>query len=461
MQNCPKCGETVNTVNKVCPYCGQSLRSRPSNNKKRATRQNNKTLNNKVRKIIPWGIALFIIILLIIIFFLLKNFNSPEAQADLLINAIDNNDTQKVSSVLSTQNNNVDEDEATAYIKYIKEEVGMKNFAESIHDKISKLNEGDSQVSNYVTARNSEKVLKITKNGTRFFLFNNMNFTAPTKEAIVKPKFDATYKFRSNDKQRTVTADKNQATSLGKFIPGDYSIEAKRETENGQFSGELKFNFNDSNNETVDVNQSFNEAYLRFNLNGADNLDKDTIKVKINDKSFDYDNSKAYGPYPKTKQITVKAVGEAKKKEFSSDETTIQTDNLKDNTTVSINFDEEEIDKYVKKKEKEENSFRNKITNFFSDYTPALNTAYTQNNFDMVSEFVKKGSSNYKATKNGISSNQYRFFQIPQISEIVRLDDKFYVTGYALKRDGQYGEVNYVLEGTSKGDDLQVINYSE
>ncbi|MES3702217.1 DUF1943 domain-containing protein [Staphylococcus arlettae] len=314
MQNCPKCGETVNTVNKVCPYCGQSLRSRPSNNKKRATRQNNKTLNNKVRKIIPWGIALFIIILLIIIFFLLKNFNSPEAQADLLVNAIDNNDTQKVSSVLSTQNNNVDEDEATAYIKYIKEEVGMKNFAESIHDKISKLNEGDSQVSNYVTARNSEKVLKITKNGTRFFLFNNMNFTAPTKEAIVKPKFDATYKFRSNDKQRTVTADKNQATSLGKFIPGDYSIEAKRETENGQFSGELKFNFNDSNNETVDVNQSFNEAYLRFNLNGADNLDKDTIKVKINDKSFDYDNSKAYGPYPKTKQITVKAVGEAKKK---------------------------------------------------------------------------------------------------------------------------------------------------
>ncbi|MDT3895073.1 hypothetical protein RPN58_10185, partial [Staphylococcus arlettae] len=128
---------------------------------------------------------------------------------------------------------------------------------------------------------------------------------------------------------------------------------------------------------------------------------------------------------------------------------------------VSINFDEEEIDKYVKKKEKEENSFRNKITNFFSDYTPALNTAYTQNNFDMVSEFVKKGSSNYKATKNRISSNQYRFFQIPQISEIVRLDDKFYVTGYALKRDGQYGEVNYVLEGTSKGDDLQVINYSE
>ncbi|MDT4050917.1 hypothetical protein RPO70_06880, partial [Staphylococcus arlettae] len=63
--------------------------------------------------------------------------------------------------------------------------------------------------------------------------------------------------------------------------------------------------------------------------------------------------------------------------------------------------------------------------------------------------------------KNRISSNQYRFFQIPQISEIVRLDDKFYVTGYALKRDGQYGEVNYVLEGTSKGDDLQVINYSE
>jgi hypothetical protein len=35
-----------------------------------------------------------------------------------------------------------------------------------------------------------------------------MSFTAPTKEAIVKPKYDATYKFKSDDKQKTVTAEK-------------------------------------------------------------------------------------------------------------------------------------------------------------------------------------------------------------------------------------------------------------
>lgn len=29
-----------------------------------------------------------------------------------------------------------------------------------------------------------------------------MSFTAPTKEAIVKPKYDATYKFKSDDKQK-------------------------------------------------------------------------------------------------------------------------------------------------------------------------------------------------------------------------------------------------------------------
>ena len=52
----------------------------------------------------------------------MKNFNSPEAQSEILINAIDNNDTQKLSTILSTQNNSVDENEAEAYIGYIKEE---------------------------------------------------------------------------------------------------------------------------------------------------------------------------------------------------------------------------------------------------------------------------------------------------------------------------------------------------
>ena len=64
-----------------------------------------------------------------------------------------------------------------------------------------------------------------------------------------------------------------------------------------------------------------------------------------------------------------------------------------------MNFDEDEIDKYVKKKEKEENSFRNKVVNFFGKYTTALNSASSQNDFSVISDYLKKNSANYKETK--------------------------------------------------------------
>lgn len=289
-----------------------------------------------------------------IIFILLKNFNSPEAQSEILINAVDNNDTQKLSTLLSTQNNSVDENEAKAYIKYIKKEVGMKQYTKDIKQKIASLNNNETSEEDFVTAKNGEKVLRISKNGRRYLIFDNMSFTAPTKEAIVKPKYDATYKFKANDKQRTVHAQKNKTTVLGEFIPGDYVIESKKEMANGQFSGELKFNFNNSNHETVDVSEDFNEAYIVLDLKGASEIDKDTVKVKVNDKTYDYNNNKEIGPYPKTQELTVSAEGEAKKKTFKSAETTVKTDNLKDKTYVTLNFDGDEIQDYVDKKEKEE-----------------------------------------------------------------------------------------------------------
>lgn len=461
MRRCPKCGGNMRDKQSKCGHCGYEVTDNHSEQLTRSLKDNKKSANIKARKIIPWGIAFFIIILLIIIFFLLKNFNSPEAQSELLINAVDNNDTQKLSTILSTQNNSVDETEATAYIKYIKNEVGMDNFVKDVNQKIKKLNESETKEADFVTAKNGENVLRVSKNGRRYLIFDNMSFTAPTKEAIVKPKYDATYKFKSDDKQKTVTAEKNKATAIGKFIPGDYLLETKKETANGQFDGQLKFNFNNSNNETIDVSEDFNEAYIQVELSGASEIDKDTVKVKINDKTYDYAKAKEIGPYPKTNDITVSAEGEAKKKTFKSAETTVKTDNLKDKTKVTLNFDDDEIQSYVNKKEKEENSFRNKVTNFFGNFTTAMNSAHSQSDFSLVSSYLKKNTDNYKSTKSDVNSNRLFFIQQPQITEIIKQGNTFYVTGQALKENGQYGEVDYQLQGDGDADNLKVVKYSE
>ncbi len=71
--------------------------------------------------------------------------------------------------------------------------------------------------------------------------------------------------------------------------------------ENGQFDGHLRFDFNNSNNETVDVHEDFDEAYIQVELSGASEIDKDSVKVKINDKTYDYAKGKEIGPYLKQK----------------------------------------------------------------------------------------------------------------------------------------------------------------
>ncbi|HLR19248.1 MAG TPA: zinc ribbon domain-containing protein [Staphylococcus sp.] len=461
MQKCPNCGENIRIGQRRCSHCGHRIERNQNTKMTRSTKPNNKSVSINTYKVIPLGIAFFILILLIIIFFLLKNFNSPEAQSEIIINAVNHNDTQKLSTLLSTQNNSVDENEAKSYIKYIKNEVGMDNFVEDVNNKIAKLNKSETKESDFVTAKNGEKVLRISKNGTRYLIFDNMSFTAPTKEAIVKPKQDTTYRFKADDNQKTVVADKNKATSLGEFIPGDYIIEAKKETSNGQFNGQLKFNFNNSNNETIDVNEDFNEAYIEVELNGASEIDKDSVKVKINDKEYDYAKSKEFGPYPKTKDITISAEGEAKKKTFKSAETTIKTDNLKDKTHVTLNFDDEVIEEYVEKKEEEENSFKNKISSFFGEYTSSMISARNQSDFTLISSYLKKGSDHYNSIKQDVKSNRLFYFQQPQITEIVKKDNTFYVTGQTIKEDGQYGEVEYQLKGSDKANDLKVVKYSE
>lgn len=73
-----------------------------------------------------------------------------------------------------------------------------------------------------------------------------------------------------------VIAEANKVTPIGNFIPGTYRIPAMKSTENGDFAGHLKFDFRQSNSETVDVTEDFEEANITVTLKGD---------TKLNDSS--------------------------------------------------------------------------------------------------------------------------------------------------------------------------------
>lgn len=115
-----------------------------------------------------------------------------------------------------------------------------------------------------------------------------MSFTAPTKQPIVKPKEKTKYEFKSGGKKKMVIAEANKVTPIGNFIPGTYRIPAMKSTENGDFAGHLKFDFRQSNSETVDVTEDFEEANISVTLKGDTKLNDSSKKVTINDHEWHF-----------------------------------------------------------------------------------------------------------------------------------------------------------------------------
>ncbi|MCJ1655710.1 hypothetical protein MT340_002935 [Staphylococcus sp. NRL 16/872] len=455
MKQCPNCGQKLRSKNiRQCPNCGKQI-----NEKDVKVKQNQaphaESSNIKLRKFIPWAIVIFIIILMIIVFYLVRNYNSPEAQTKILVNAIDNNDSQKVATLLSTKETHVDIEEADEYIAYVKSEVGMKKFIHDVRDTVEKLNKSDAKEATYIKTRAGNNVLRVSKNGTRFLIFDNLSFTAPTKEAVVKPKLETKYEFRAGGKNKTVVADANKTMSLGKFIPGIYSIDADKETEYGKFTGQLKFDFRYGKGSTVEVNENFNEALLTVKLKGKSDLEDNSLKVKINDKEMKYSTSREYGPYPQNKDIVISASGKVKGKTFKSETKTMRAKDLGNINSVELEFDDEAISDYVEKKENEENSLKNKLSNFFSDYSFSLNTAITSNNFDLVSTFFKDNSDIYQKIKDNLGATPG--LTQPQILSASQKGNKIETKVQDLNNNGQYQTTDYELTENSDDGTLQFV----
>lgn len=440
--------------------------NKANSKKKKTNKTTNENINQSIRKMVPWGIGTFIIILLIILFFLLKNFNSPEAQAKIFVNAVKNNDTQRISNILSTRDNKVGGDEAETYIKYIKNEIGLKKFDKELNDTVHDIDKKNKDAG-YIKTPDGNNILRVTMNGRRYIFFDNIGFSTETKKAIIKKKAKTTYVFRTDDKKRKVIAEPNETTMLGYFIPGDYKIPATKETDNGKFVGYLTFSFKGSNSETVDVHENFPEANLNIKLDGADQLDSKHTKVKINGKQFSYDNTKLYGPYPVTDEIEVSAEGKVKGKTFKSDTLKLYPNELKENTPVRLKFEIDKIDKYVKEKEKEENSLKNKVNKFFNKYTSALNTAAGANNFSSISNFLKPDTDNYKTMKQSFQNGQgaQSMMQSPQVTDVSQDGSDIYAKVANINSQGFWVTSKYKLEDTSKKDgddsDLKIISNQE
>lgn len=301
----------------------------------------------------------------------------------------------------------------------------------------------------------------MSKNGTKYLIFDNMSYTPPAKQVVVKPEMKTKYEFKDDGNNKKVVAEANKETPLGQFIPGNYAIDATKTTQYGVFSGKLKFDFKYSTGEKINVTEDFNEAKLNIKLKGASDLNDNSLKVKINDDEMDYSNSKEYGPYPDNKDIKLTASGKVKGKTFNAETKTIKASKLKDNNSITLSFDSDKISDYVEKKEKEENNLINKLSQFFSGYAATLNQAISLNNINLVQNYFDKSSESYKQLQENFSSNSINTLSSPTILSANQTGNKIKGKIQYLTSNGTYETENYEVKENSSDHDnetYQLIN---
>ena len=79
-------------------------------------------------------IVLAIIIALVVIFTIAKNQMSPEKQATHIAHAIKKDDAKSLSKQLTSNDHRLNEEEARAYLKYIKAESDLKHVADKVEE---------------------------------------------------------------------------------------------------------------------------------------------------------------------------------------------------------------------------------------------------------------------------------------------------------------------------------------
>ncbi|MDP4449229.1 teicoplanin resistance protein VanZ [Staphylococcus hyicus] len=460
MKPCPHCKHQRLGDDMICAQCHyqvsfskQSLKH-PSPKLKTREEAEQSEKQIKLRQIIPVAIFGFILILLFILFLLLRNYNSPEAQAELLINAIDNDDASRVSTLLSSKGNKVGRKEAATYIQFIKKEIGMRQFEKSVYHTVHQLDK-NSTVAQYIKTKDQINVLRISKNGRRYLIFDNLSFQAPTKQAEIKANLDATYQFEADGRQKSVVVKKGQTVSLGNYIPGDYVIPAKKETNRGTFEGKLRFSSKSSHNEVMKVTEDFDTAQVDINLKNTSGLDEKKTVI-INGEKLPYTSEQGFGPFPVNKDLTIQAEGKSHGKTFKTEEKVIKKNDLKTVNAVTLSFDESEINDFNKE---HEDTILNKINDFFKSYTGTLSDAQDSNSTQTIGKYVLKDSAYYNHLVADVKSDRIPTFKTSDVMNVSRNGQFYSVVVQNEDDQGRNLQGHYLLKGDNEGDQLKIVNY--
>ena len=347
MKYCSNCGQPLREGVKVCTNCGTPVNQHHQSHSQPQYRQTSNhhapTHNGNKKTWIIISIVAVIIIALIALFLILKSQLSPEKQASQIAHAIKQDDAKALSKEVTSGNSHLSEEEARAYLNYIKEEDDLTHVGNSIEQTTKEVK--DNYYKNSSVDANGNNILNISKDGKKYLFFDNYQFDVPHYSINLLASNNGKVTYQFNDEKHTITVNENEEKKLGTFPIGNYNLKATKNMDGKKFNGAIVIYMSD---DTSNAYESFKQKRFNVFVDGAYMLDN--VKIYANGKQIgDESSSETYGPYDPDEDVVVHAEGSYEGKTFKSNSVNVASASEDDGgvTDVDLKFDEDEIDKYV------------------------------------------------------------------------------------------------------------------
>ncbi|RQX43699.1 hypothetical protein DB790_12040 [Staphylococcus capitis] len=379
-----------------------------------------KDSNKSKRKIFVISVIAILVILLIAAIILFYRNNSSMSDINKFDNAVKDNDYKTVSYMLSDNETKISELEAKQFIQYVSKDENKSKYNKEIKEiKQSVKNKDNDTKKGSITDKNKKSIIDVTQDGKKFFILDKVDFKANKYNVYVEEYNNkAIYNYKLDEKIKTV-AEPNQYTKLGSFFVGNYNLNATKtikDTGNdGELNGNLSFNTDnkDKKNRIV-ANDNFNQSWFKANLSNAGELDKNTIKLYINDKEVDYKKGMIYGKLSNQSKVKVYAKGSVYNKTFKTNTILVDRNNERKPQEIQLKFNKKEVSKHVE-------SYQNildKSKEFINKYIKDLNKAYKKSDQIYIENYFDKDTDIYNQAKKDIKDkdNKHRKYSNENIN---------------------------------------------
>lgn len=419
MKLCKYCGKEVTDKTSNCQFCGKSLNEdtfeeqkiseleelltssndnesslstlnsiddklrRKQTNSKHERELGANSRKKKQSRLVFTGI--FIILLLVISYFVLNNIYSPTHLVKKFENAVENEDTKALSSMLTTESDEIalDTNEMDAFIKLCKSKSSeFKNMMIALEKQA---NGGNSSYGSFP--------IELEKDGKHLLIFDDYKLNV----LPIYINVSTTYKDTDilvNDKKLLTTEEDYYNGEVGPIAPGVHEVKAIYDTGFFYLDKEIEVEaFNPTESEVVDLHLKGEEVSFDLISFGYDELS--SINLYINDKETDYDliDKDTIGPLLTDGTMQASFEAEFPWGVMKTDEVPIDDTDISFNFGNSESFREGLMDLIVTYNEEYiENYTSNKPTGFTTTNATLEDTILEEANMNKEAEIIYEGA---------------------------------------------------------------------